>query len=135
MLKTSLKSTVGRLSFTLAMAAALSLGACQRPGYSSNASGWDDGSYSRYCTDRAGNRVPDTNCYRGGNGGSNAFLWYYLGRSSATPAYGSHVYGGSYSAPARASTTSGRSWFGGSPTVSRGGFGTTGGSHGFSAGG
>jgi hypothetical protein len=50
------------------------------------------------CVDKDGNRVDDSQCapqgatgsYHGG-GGSNAFLWYYLGRQSAVPYYGESI--------------------------------------------
>jgi hypothetical protein len=45
------------------------------------------------CVDQQGRRVDDDLCDddRGG-GGSNAFLWYYLGRSSAVPYYGDSIH-------------------------------------------
>jgi hypothetical protein len=49
------------------------------------------------CVDANGTRVDDDLCrtssYGGGShgGGGNAFLWYYLGRSSALPYYGESI--------------------------------------------
>lgn len=114
------------LTTTLAAALAATASGCSRQsGYG------DDGYYAAnntaVCTDRSGRRVPDRYCQRGGHGMGNAFLWYYLGRSSAVPYYGSHVTGGSFTrtagatyfhAPAAANVTR-------SVAVSRGGLGSS----------
>lgn len=113
------KTTIGKLSFVTAIAAALSISACGRPAEQD----WSQSS-GRVCTDRAGKRVPEENCNRATGGGSNAFLWYYLGTmaagrnnsGAAVPAYGQRVTGGSYSAPASYKP---------SPSVQRGGFGSS----------
>ena len=48
------------------------------------------------CVNQQGERVDDDLCddddRRGGGGMSNAFLWYYLGRSSAVPYYGDSIH-------------------------------------------
>jgi hypothetical protein len=86
------------------------------------------------CVDSSGTRVDDDRCdddrYRGG---SSAFLWYYIGRSSALPYYGDSIRdrrfagrgsyrpvpGASYQrAPASTRVTR-------SQAVSRGGFGSS----------
>ena len=82
-----------QLSMTTAMAAAL----IALPGCSSR-DDWNGNVVSdrdtAVCVDREGKRVDDERCarqhYAGyhGGGGSNAFLWYYLGRQSAIPYYG-----------------------------------------------
>lgn len=82
-----------QLSMTTAMAAALvALPAC-----SSN-DGWSDDVIAdrdtAVCVDKQGSRVDDDLCDddRGRSGGSSAFLWYYIGRSSAVPYYGDSIY-------------------------------------------
>lgn len=127
------------LKITTAIAAALLAGACSPQ----DDNGWGETAdrNTAICTDRSGHRVPEANCqrqgaYGGGGGGSNAFLWYYLGRSSVVPYYGDPVRGGSYQratgasyfrAPAASSMTR-------SAAISRGGFGSSaesfGGAHG-----
>lgn len=93
-----------QLGMTTAMAAALvALPAC-----SSN-NGWNEDTIAdrdtAICVNQAGERVDDDQCnnHRGGGSGvSSAFLWYYLGRSSAIPFYGDSIHhsryrgGGSY---------------------------------------
>jgi hypothetical protein len=87
-----------QLGMTTAMAAALvALPAC-----SSN-NGWDDNVVAdrdtAICVNQAGERVDDDQCdnNRGGGGGmSNAFLWYYLGRSAAIPYYGDSIHHSRY---------------------------------------
>ncbi len=123
-----------QLIMTTAMAAGLAaLGAC-----SSN-SGWEDEpiaeSDTAVCVNQDGERVDDDLCgdnpHHVSGGGSNAFLWYYLGRSSAIPYYGDSIrhsrYRGSYTpqrnafyVPAPASTGITRS-----QAVSRGGLGSS----------
>jgi hypothetical protein len=123
-----------QLNMTTAMAATLlALPAC-----SSN-NGWNEDVIAdqdtAICVDRQGTRVDDDLCdddYDGG--GSSAFLWYYLGRSSAVPYYGDSIRDrrfagrGSYSrapgvvyarAPAISNVTR-------SQAVSRGGLGSSG---------
>lgn len=82
-----------QLSMTTAMAAALvALPAC-----SSN-DGWNEDVIAdrdtAVCVDKQGSRVDDDLCSddRGRSGGSSAFLWYYIGRSSAVPYYGDSIY-------------------------------------------
>lgn len=114
---------------------------------------------TRVCVDKEGKHVAENLCEttttttvvnNGNNGMGNAFLWYYLGRSSAMPAYGYPVYGGGYTPVynSGAYATYGRpyvaprsSFFSGSSSssspsasVSRGGFGSSGGSFGGSGG-
>jgi hypothetical protein len=52
--------------------------------------GYYAGQNTAVCTDRMGNRVPDNSVRwrRITTVSNNAFLWYYLGRSSAVPYYG-----------------------------------------------
>jgi uncharacterized protein YgiB involved in biofilm formation len=86
------------LTITVAMASAImALGACRAapPQQAINS--------DAVCTNKATKaRVPDSNCATaqnnsgGSNAGSNAFLWYYLGRSSAVPPVGQSVIGSSY---------------------------------------
>lgn len=90
-----------QLTMTTAMAAAL----LALPGCSAQEDDWSGDVYAErdtaVCVDQDGNRVDDDLCsptayhsagYHGGyNGGSNAFLWYYLGRSSAVPYYGESI--------------------------------------------
>ena len=91
-----------QLTMTTAMAAALlTLPAC-----SSRSNEWEEVTADQdtaVCVDREGKRVDDDHCdnrslgaYAGSNGyhgggGSNAFLWYYLGRNSALPYYGDSI--------------------------------------------
>jgi hypothetical protein len=90
------------------------------------------------CVDQQGTRVDDDLCDDGYRGGSNAFLWYYLGRSSAVPYYGDSIHNRRYAgrgslsprpgvsyARAPASTRMTRS-----QAVSRGGLGSSGRSYG-----
>lgn len=114
------------LSATLAAALAATAACSRSPGYYDN--GYYAGQNTAVCVDRMGNRVPDTQCGGGGYAGANnAFLWYYLGRSSVIPYYGTHVGGGSYTrtagatyfhAPVSANVTR-------SVAVSRGGLGSS----------
>ena len=127
------------LTMTTAMAATmLALPGC------SGGDDWNEDVYASgdtaICVDQEGKRVDDDRCntsrahYSGGGGGGNAFLWYYLGRSSAVPYYGDSIRDprfaghGSYqprpganytSAPASTRMTR-------SAAVSRGGFGSSG---------
>lgn len=126
------------LTMTTAMAATmLALPGC------SGGDDWNEDVYASgdtaICVDQEGKRVDDDRCgndrvHYSGGGGSNAFLWYYLGRSSAVPYYGDSIrdsryagYGsyqprpGANYAPAPASTRMTRS-----AAVSRGGFGSSG---------
>lgn len=112
-------------TFNLVMVAAVAAAvtACGRPA---------DQYGDRVCTDRAGRRVPDQQCQgQAAGGSSNAFLWYFLGRSMGSngggvPGVGGYVSGGSYQptsgvrygAPGTAARFSGA-------TSSRGGFGST----------
>lgn len=91
-----------QLTITTAMAAAL----LALPGCSSRDE-WNEDIYAerdtQVCVDQQGERVDDDLCTSGaqssygssggyhGGGGSNAFLWYYLGRQSAVPYYGESV--------------------------------------------
>ncbi|HEX8241711.1 MAG TPA: hypothetical protein VF574_18395 [Allosphingosinicella sp.] len=92
-----------QLTMTTAMAAALvALPAC-----SSN-DGWNDDVIAdrdtAVCVDKQGSRVDDDLCndnHRHG-GGSNAFLWYYIGRNSAVPYYGDSIYDSRYARQGRA---------------------------------
>lgn len=118
----------GELKVTTAIAAALLAGACS----STPDNGWGETAErdTAICTDRNGQRVPETNCQQHvshGGGAANAFLWYYLARSSVVPYYGDRVGGGSYQraagtsyfrAPAASSMTR-------SAAISRGGFGSS----------
>lgn len=128
-----------QLAMTTAMAAAL----LALPGCSKEP-GWEDvvaDNDTAVCVDKEGKRVEDAQCMRqaaastsgGHGGGSNAFLWYYLGRNSRVPFYGDSVRdprysGGSYNqrvggnymlAPSDANMTR-------SAAVSRGGMGSRG---------
>ena len=80
------------LDMTAVMAAAL-IGlpvAC-----SSNDSGWGEDETANWdtavCVDREGRRVDDFRCDDDLDGGSNAFLWYYIGRSSRIPYHGDSI--------------------------------------------
>lgn len=81
-----------QLTMTTAMAAALlALPAC-----SSN-DDWNDEVVAdrdtAICVNSEGERVDDDNCdYNRGGVGSSAFLWYYLGRSTAIPYYGDSIH-------------------------------------------
>lgn len=85
-----------QLTMTTAMAATL----LALPGCSSGDEWNEDVVADRdtaVCVDQQGRRVDDSLCSRqnyaghGGGGGSNAFLWYYLGRNSAVPYYGDSI--------------------------------------------
>ncbi len=119
------------LKITTSIAAALLASAC---GQSDN--GWGATENTAICTDKAGNRVADSNCGRregyGGSGVGHAFLWYYLARGASIPYYGERAGEGSFSrsgntpyfrAPASTGMTR-------SAAVSRGGFGSIGEAHG-----
>jgi hypothetical protein len=79
-----------QLFMTSAMAATL----LAASGCSSN-DGWNDDTYTErdtaVCVDREGTRVDDDHCDDDRGGGSNAFLWYYIGRNSAIPYYGDSI--------------------------------------------
>ena len=79
-----------QLAMTTAMAAALmALPAC-----SSNDEWNEDVVADRdtaICVNQSGERIDDDYCERR-SGGSSAFLWYYLGRSSAIPYYGDSIH-------------------------------------------
>ena len=124
-----------QLFMTTAMAATLAA----LPACSSN-DDWDQDVIAdrdvAVCVDRQGTRVDDDLCDDDGRGGfgSNAFLWYYLGRSSAIPYYGESIHHRRYAgrgsfrprsgisyAHAPASTRMTRS-----QAVSRGGLGSSG---------
>ncbi|MET1111877.1 MAG: hypothetical protein ABWX67_10170 [Allosphingosinicella sp.] len=82
-----------QLTMTTAMAAALvALPAC-----SSN-DGWNEDVVAdrdtALCVNQQGARVDDDLCNDNHHhsGGSNAFLWYYIGRNSAVPYYGDSIY-------------------------------------------
>jgi hypothetical protein len=82
-----------QLSMTTAMAAALvALPACSSNG------GWNEDVVAdrdtAVCVDKQGSRVDDDLCsdHRHSGGASNAFLWYYIGRSAAVPYYGDSIY-------------------------------------------
>ena len=129
-----------QLTMTTAMAAALiALAAC-----SSQAEDVIADNDTAICVDQEGKRVEDNRCgndvhhYHGGGGASSAFLWYYLGRSSAIPYYGDSIRDsryagrGSFNARpgasyARAPSTTGMTR---SQAVSRGGLGSSGRSYG-----
>jgi len=125
---------IKQLSMTTSMAAAL----IALPGCSSN-DGWDDNVVAdrdtEVCVDQQGQRVEDSRCNsdRRAGGGSNAFLWYFIGRNMAVPYYGDSVRdrrfaGGSYSPRAGASyfPAPGRTSMTRSQAVSRGGLGSSG---------
>lgn len=82
-----------QLFMTPAMAATLLAAA----GCSSNDDDWNQDVIAQQdtavCVDASGTRVDDDRCGDGqrGGGGSNAFLWYYLGRSAALPYYGDSI--------------------------------------------
>jgi uncharacterized protein YgiB involved in biofilm formation len=113
------------LALTGALASALLLAGCQR-----SDSDWIAQRNTAVCVDRTGMRVPDADCqsgYASPGGGGNAFLWYYLGRSSTIPTYGGYAYGGGYTrtagatyfhAPVATAVTE-------SAAISRGGFGSS----------
>ena len=82
-----------QLFMTTAMAASLTaLSAC-----SSN-DGWNEDVVAdrdvAVCVNQQGTRVDDDLCdhHRYSGGGSNAFLWYYLGRNSRVPYYGDSIH-------------------------------------------
>ncbi len=126
------------LTMTTAMAAALiALPGC------SGGDDWNEDVYASgdtaICVDKEGKRVDDDQCSKdrvhySGGGGSSAFLWYYLGRSSAVPYYGDSIRDkryagqGSYQPRPGASYTSAPSStrMTRSAAVSRGGFGSSG---------
>lgn len=127
------------LKITTAIAAALLASGCGRS--EPEPDGWTAQTDTAICTDREGRRVADDQCprqalgsgYHGG-GGSNAFLWYFLGRNSVIPPYGERARGGSFSraggvsyARAPANTFVSRSG-----AISRGGFGAS--AHSFGSG-
>lgn len=103
-----------QLTMTTAMAAAL----MALPGCSSGKDDWNGDVVAdkdtAVCVDKEGKRVDDSECapattvnnYNSGyhGGGSNAFLWYYIGRQSAVPYYGESIHDrrfvGSYQARA-----------------------------------
>jgi hypothetical protein len=114
------------LNLTLVAATAVTLAACDQP--ADHVIAQQD---TAVCVDKSGNRVPDADCQNyhggGGSGVASAFLWYYLGRSSAVPYYGERVSGGSFTrtagatyfhAPVRTAMTR-------SAAVARGGFGSS----------
>jgi hypothetical protein len=126
-----------QLVMTTAMAAALAA----LPGCSSN-NGWNEDAVAdretAVCVDQQGTRVDDDLCddddYRYGGGGGNAFLWYYLGRSSAIPYYGDSIHHRRYGGRGSFVPTPGVS-YGKAPAstritrsqaVSRGGLGSSG---------
>lgn len=114
------------LNLTLLAASAMTLAACD-----DHSDHWIAQQDTQICVDKGGNRVPDADCqnYHGGGGGGagSAFLWYYLGRSSAVPYYGERVSGGSFT------RTSGATYFHApvstamtrSAAIARGGFGSS----------
>jgi len=116
------------LNLTLVAASAMTLAACDdQPNQPDQ---WIAQQDTAICVDKSGNRVPDADCqtYHGGGGGvGTAFLWYYLGRSSAVPYYGERVSGGSFT------RTAGATYFHApvgtamtrSAAVARGGFGSS----------
>ncbi len=80
-----------QLGMTSTMAAAiLALPSCEDPEPTWQTAQTD----TAICVNREGERVDDDNCSndRGGSGLGNAFLFYYLGRGSAIPYYGSRIY-------------------------------------------
>lgn len=115
-----------KFNLVLTTTVAASISACGP----SRQTDWDDG-YTQYadrdtavCVDqKTKQRVPDSECRRGGSRGG----WYYLGRNSAIPYYGEPVRGGSYKrtpgsnyyyAPKSTSFTK-------NAAISRGGFGSS----------
>lgn len=97
------------LVFTTALAATLLSGCGSPPTYYDD-DDWD-GSYvasrnTAVCVDpKTNKRVPDSQCQTqraSSGGGSNAFLWYYMGRNSTMPYYGERVGGGSWTRTAGA---------------------------------
>lgn len=119
------------LLFTAGMASALLISGCDAPPSDTNAYADRD---TAVCVDQQHRRVQDDFCQRAQQSHSNAFLWYYLGRSSVIPYYGEPVARGSFT------RTAGATYFHApvatavtrSVAISRGGFGSSG--HGFSAG-
>jgi hypothetical protein len=124
-----------QLFMTTAMAATLAA----LPACSSN-DDWDQDVVAdrdvAVCVDQQGTRVDDDRCNDGfrGGGGSNAFLWYYLGRSSAIPYYGDSIHHRRYAGRGSFMPRSGVS-YGKAPAstrvtrsqaVSRGGLGSSG---------
>ena len=123
-----------QLFMTTAMAATLAA----LPACSSN-NGWDEdviaSQDTAVCVDREGRRVDDDLCDDDyGGGGSNAFLWYYLGRSAAVPYYGDSIHHRRYAGRGSFTPQSGIS-YGRAPAstrmtrsqaVSRGGLGSSG---------
>lgn len=127
-----------QLTMTAAMAAALlSLPACSRQ------DDWNEDVVAdrdtAVCVDQEGVRVDDDLCarpsYAGSynGGGSNAFLWYYLGRSSAVPYYGDSIHHRRYAGRgsfqpmpgARYDTAPASTRMARSSAVSRGGLGSS----------
>jgi hypothetical protein len=122
-----------QLTMTSAMAAALlALPAC-----SSN-DGWNEDVIAdrdtAVCVNREGTRVDDDLCDDDWGGGSNAFLWYYLGRSSAVPYYGDSIHDRRYRGRGSFKRQAGISYYPAPPAtrmtrsqaVSRGGLGSSG---------
>ena len=116
------------LKLTTAISAALMAAAC-----SNNEGDWTAQRDTAVCTDKAGNRVADSNCqqqraHSGSSGAvAGAFAWYYLSRNSRVPYMGERAIGGSFAgvpgrayAHAPASTAVTRS-----AAISRGGFGSS----------
>lgn len=91
-----LSRALRQLSFATSVAAALSIGGC------------GSRTPQAACADRAGVRLPDSDCYSG-RGGAH---WYYGGSAGRT-AVGQRLKGGSFTAPSR----------GGFGTSARGGSG------------
>ena len=127
-----------QLTMTTAMATAL----LALPGCSSN-NDWNGDVVAErdtaVCVDQQGKRVDDDRCDRNRGGGSmggasNAFLWYYIGRSMAVPYYGESIhdqrYAGRGSFRPQPGTNYGRApastRMSRSAAVSRGGLGSSG---------
>jgi hypothetical protein len=104
------------LLITASVAAALMLYGC------GNNPDWTAQNDTAICRDRAGNRVPDSNCDARSTGAHPGFYgWYYLSRGGYIPAMGETVSGGRTSAVAGHSYAHAPS----SASISRGGFGAS----------
>lgn len=135
-----LQGRLGPVTFVAAVGA-LILSGCDLP------MDGTDADYVAVCTDKAGNRVDDSNCAHApdtydndGFDAGDAFLWYYLGTMSGNayaPGIGQRVTGGVYRTPVSVRNTtinigSGNTKTGSGSTskqtVQRGGVSSTGGS-------
>ena len=123
------------LLYTTSLAAALLIGGC-----GNNSSNAYASQPTAVCVNQQGQRVSDAQCGGGYHGGgSNPFLWYYIGRNSTVPYYGERAMGGGYTRTPNATyyhapSESNMSRATAMSTTSRGGFGSSAHSYGGSGG-